>query len=61
MSNERVLVVDDEQLNLFIIEEFLEGEALQLDVQSDPLAAWDNLQSADPPFSLVSCRQFRRR
>ncbi|MBU3697070.1 response regulator [Dechloromonas sp.] len=53
MSNERVLVVDDEQLNLFIIEEFLEGEALQLDVQSDPLAAWDNLQSADPPFSLV--------
>jgi len=47
------LVVDDEQLNLFIIEEFLEGEALQLDVQSDPLAAWDNLQSADPPFSLV--------
>jgi len=53
VSNERVLVVDDEQLNLFIIEEFLEGEALQLDVQSDPLAAWDNLQSADPPFSLV--------
>lgn len=53
MSKERVLVVDDEQLNLFIIEEFLEGEALQLDAHSDPLAAWDNLQSADPPFSLV--------
>ena len=53
MSKERVLVVDDERLNLFIIEEFLEGEALQLDAHSDPLAAWDSLQSADPPFSLV--------
>lgn len=53
MSKERVLVVDDEQLNLFIIEEFLEGEALLLDAHSDPLAAWDSLQAADPPFSLV--------
>ena len=40
MSKERVLVVDDEQLNLFIIEEFLEGEALQLDAHSDPLIPW---------------------
>ncbi len=53
MSKERVLVVDDEQLNLFIIEEFLEEEALALESHSDPVQAWEALQSADPGFSLV--------
>lgn len=53
MSKERVLVVDDEQLNLFIIDEFLEGEALALETHSDPLQAWAAIQSAAPPFSLV--------
>lgn len=53
MAQDRVLVVDDEQLNLFIIEEFLEDEGLTLEVQLDPLAAWDLLQAADSDFSLV--------
>ncbi len=53
MEKERVLVVDDEQLNLFIIEEFLEQEALELELHSDPLQAWASLQSAESNFSLV--------
>lgn len=53
MAQERVLVVDDEQLNLFIIEEFLEQEAVALDLQTDPLAAWERLQAPDSDYSLV--------
>ena len=53
MANERILVVDDEQLNLFIIEEFLEQENLQLELHSDPLAAWASLSAPDSDFSLV--------
>lgn len=53
MQHDRVLVVDDEQLNLFIIEEFLENQGLTLELHSDPLAAWNALQAADSDFSLV--------
>lgn len=53
MALERVLVVDDEHLNLFIIEEFLEQEALELDLQADPLVAWERLQEADSDYALV--------
>lgn len=53
MGQDRVLVVDDEQLNLFIIEEFLEGEGLVLDLHADPLSAWDALLAPDSGFSLV--------
>jgi CheY-like chemotaxis protein len=53
MPQERVLVVDDEQLNLLIIEEFLEQEAVVLDLETDSLAAWDRLQAADGNYSLV--------
>lgn len=53
MAQDRVLVVDDEQLNLFIIEEFLEGEGLTLELHTDPLAAWDALMAPDSGFSLV--------
>jgi CheY-like chemotaxis protein len=53
MAFDRVLVVDDEQLNLFIIEEFLAEEGLTLDLHTDPLAAWEALQKQDPPYSLV--------
>jgi CheY-like chemotaxis protein len=53
MGQDRVLVVDDEQLNLFIIEEFLEDEGLTLELHSDPLAAWDALQAPDSAFTLV--------
>lgn len=53
MALERVLVVDDEQLNLFIIEEFLAQEAVDLDLQPDPLVAWERLQAPDNDYSLV--------
>jgi CheY-like chemotaxis protein len=53
MPRPRVLVVDDEELNLFIIQEFLEQESLSLDVYSDPLAAWDALHQVDSEYSLV--------
>ncbi len=53
MNKERVLVVDDEQLNLFIIEEFLEQEDVELEMHSDPLAAWTSLIAPDSNFSLV--------
>lgn len=53
MVQERVLVVDDEQLNLFIIEEFLDQEGLDLDLESDPLQAWDRLDAPGSDYSLV--------
>jgi CheY-like chemotaxis protein len=53
MDKERVLVVDDEQLNLFIIEEFLVQEEITLEMHSDPLAAWSSLIAAESNFSLV--------
>ncbi len=53
MDKERVLVVDDEQLNLFIIEEFLEQEDIELEMHSDPLAAWESLIAPESNFSLV--------
>ena len=53
MSKERVLVVDDEQLNLFIIEEFLEQEDVELELHSNPLDAWASLSAPDSNFSLV--------
>ena len=53
MSKERVLIVDDEQLNLFIIEEFLEQEDVELELHSNPLDAWASLSAPDSNFSLV--------
>lgn len=53
MSRERVLVVDDEQLNLFIIDEFLEQEDLDLESHTDPVTAWESLQAPGSDFSLV--------
>lgn len=53
MAHDRVLIVDDEELNLFLIQEFLAGESLTLDVFSDPLAAWDSLQQPEVEYDLV--------
>jgi len=53
MDKERVLVVDDEQLNLFIIEEFLEQEDIELVMHSNPLEAWASLSAPESNFSLV--------
>ncbi len=53
MDQERVLVVDDEELNLFIIEEFLGQETIALEMHSDPLAAWASLIAPESDFSLV--------
>ena len=54
MNKERVLVVDDEQLNLFIIEEFLAQEDIDLEMHSNPLEAWASL-SAPTAISPWSC------
>lgn len=53
MSSQRVLVVDDEPLNLLLIENFLEEEDVSLETYSDPLLAWDRLQDETADFSLV--------
>lgn len=53
MDKERVLVVDDEQLNLFIIEEFLEQEDIELELHSNPVDAWASLSAPESNFSLV--------
>lgn len=47
------MVVDDEQLNLLIIEEFLAEEAVDLDPFTDPVAAWAHLQAHAGDYSLV--------
>lgn len=47
------MVVDDEQLNLLIIEEFLAEEAVDLDPFTDPVAAWNHLQAHAGDYSLV--------
>lgn len=53
MTRERVLVVDDEELNLLIIQEFLEQENLDLDVHADPLAAWEALHQPGSDYALI--------
>ncbi len=53
MSENRVLVVDDEAINLMLIEDFLDQEKLALELFSDPLAAWQRLSGPDGEFSLV--------
>src|SRR5574343_667987 len=53
MDKERVLVVDDEQLNLFIIQEFLEQEDFELELHSNPVEAWERLSSPESNYSLV--------
>lgn len=53
MAVQRVLIVDDESLNLLIIENYLDEENLQLELFSDPVAAWNRLHEADASFDLV--------
>lgn len=53
MERNRVLVIDDEELNLLIIEEFLAEEGFDLDLQSDPLLAWEKLNAPDSDYTLV--------
>lgn len=53
MHSQRVLVVDDEPLNLLLIENYLEDEVLTLELFSDPLEAWSRLQDPAANFSLV--------
>lgn len=53
MTEQRVLVVDDETINLMLIEDFLEQENLGLELYSDPVAAWQRLAEPDSQFSLV--------
>lgn len=43
MATGRVLVVDDEELNLFMIQEFLAEQALDIEVCADPQLAWERM------------------
>ncbi len=53
MGRDRVLVVDDEQINLFLIQEFLAEEPLLLDLEADPMTAWWRLEAPGSDYSLV--------
>ena len=53
MADSRVMIVDDEELNLLIIEEFLSDESLLLESFSDPLAAWEQLAKGDQQYDLI--------
>lgn len=53
MEKARILVVDDEPLNLFIIKEFLAEQSLELELFSDPLAAWQRLSESAGDFAAM--------
>lgn len=53
MEKARILVVDDEPLNLFIIKEFLAEQPLELELFSDPLAAWQRLSESAGDFAAM--------
>ncbi|MEY2633679.1 MAG: hypothetical protein RIR00_2333 [Pseudomonadota bacterium] len=49
----RILVVDDEPLNLRIIAEYLEDEPWQLELVEDPRQAWRRLQQSGEAYAAV--------
>ena len=53
MSNEHILVVDDEPFNLKIIRASLSDDAYQLDLAEDGNQAWDRLQDANVQYDLI--------
>lgn len=53
MSGRRVLVVDDEPVNLHIVSEFLDGFGLDLEMVECPEEAWSRLQREDVSYSLA--------
>lgn len=53
MVNERVLVVDDEPVNLAVIEDALADSTLLIETFIDPLQAWARLHGAADEISLV--------
>ncbi len=53
MSNEHILVVDDEPFNLKIIRASLSDDAYQLDLAEDGNQAWDRLQDANVRYDLI--------
>jgi len=53
MSPRRLLVVDDELVNLMIIREYLEGPDYALDMVESASQAWQHLQKGDAGYDLV--------
>jgi CheY-like chemotaxis protein/anti-sigma regulatory factor (Ser/Thr protein kinase) len=53
VSKWRLLVVDDEPLNLEIIAEFLEGPDYGLDMVQNPLRALEKLEAPDSKYDLI--------
>jgi len=53
MIQRRILVVDDEPINLMIIREYLEGPQYDLDLVESANIAWQRLETAAKPYDLV--------
>lgn len=53
MAKERILAIDDEQTNLFLIRDFLADEPLHVDTEASPAAAWERLSASDSRYALV--------
>lgn len=53
MNNRRILVVDDELMNLEIIREYLEEARYDLDLVESAELAWQRLEDAAAPYELV--------
>lgn len=53
MPQERILVVDDEPLDLAIIEEFLTPLMVELDLENNPEVAWEKLETPGRDYALV--------
>lgn len=53
MSRKRILVVDDEPLNLKIVRATLSGPDHQLDLAEDGQVAWTRLQAETLPYDLI--------
>jgi CheY-like chemotaxis protein/anti-sigma regulatory factor (Ser/Thr protein kinase) len=53
MSTRRILVVDDEPVNLNIVGEYLDGLGFVLDLESSPERAWERLRQPDCDYTLA--------
>lgn len=53
MTRWNLLIVDDEDLNLEIIQEFLDDGPYDMQTAGNGAIAWDLLNTAKPPFDLV--------
>lgn len=53
MTQRRILIVDDEPINLMIIREYLEGPQYELELVESANLAWQRLETATKPYDLA--------